>query len=130
VLHLEEVGRCRNLIAAALDIARNMHGLHAALTTLQHACSSSPNFSVAQPETWLQAQKGRRASLAALNPMMAGRLIDGLAFAADMCLSPEGRGEHECVVSVPNEYLRRITPPSDDEFKQLEQIMERSITPK
>ena len=52
------------------------------------------------------------------------------AACADMCLSPGGRGEHECVVSVPNEYLRRITPPSDDDFKALEQIMERGVTPK
>lgn len=46
-----------------------------------------------------------------------------------MCLSPEGRGQVECVVTVPNEYTKRIPPPGIDEFRQLEQIAEHSITP-
>lgn len=46
-----------------------------------------------------------------------------------MCLKPSGRGEHECVVHVPNEFMRRLTPPGDDDFKELEQISEASITP-
>lgn len=45
-----------------------------------------------------------------------------------MCLSPEGRGQPECVVTVPNEFTTRIPPPGIDEFRQLEQICEHSIT--
>ena len=47
-----------------------------------------------------------------------------------MTLDPDGRGEHECVVTVPNEFTRRIPPLSDDDFHALEQISERNITPK
>jgi hypothetical protein len=49
---------------------------------------------------------------------------------AVMCLSPEGRGQPECVVTVPNEFTTRIPPPGIDEFRQLEQICEHSITSK
>ena len=47
-----------------------------------------------------------------------------------MCLKPSGRGEHECVVHVPNEFTRRLTPPGFEDFKELEQISEGAITPK
>lgn len=50
--------------------------------------------------------------------------------AADMCLKPGGRGEHECVVHVPQEFERRLTPPGQDDFRELEQISEAGITPK
>lgn len=46
-----------------------------------------------------------------------------------MCLKPSGRGEHECVVHVPNEFTRRLTPPGFEDFKELEQISEGAITP-
>jgi hypothetical protein len=56
--------------------------------------------------------------------------LQRLLFPADMCLKPSGRGEHECVVHVPNEFTRRLTPPGFEDFKELEQISEGAITPK
>ncbi len=49
---------------------------------------------------------------------------------AVLCLSPEGRGAAECVVTVPNEFTKRIPPPGEDDFRSLEQISARAITPK
>ena len=49
---------------------------------------------------------------------------------ADLCLSPGGRGESECVVSVPNEFLERIPAPDIDDTHFLEQIVEGEITTK
>jgi hypothetical protein len=47
-----------------------------------------------------------------------------------MCLKPSGRGEHECVVHIPNEFKQRLTPPGWEDFKELEQISEGAITSK
>ena len=47
--------------------------------------------------------------------------IKGAQCFAEITESPEGRGEMECVVSVPNEYIDRI-PHTPDCQSQLEQI--------
>lgn len=39
--------------------------------------------------------------------------------AADLCLSPEGRGLLECNVQVPNEYLKLIPKPTDEDVRSL-----------
>jgi len=53
---------------------------------------------------------------------------DALDVSDYLCLSPEGRGEWELVVSVPNEFTTRIPAPGEDDVKSLEQIAERAIT--
>ena len=69
-------------------------------------------------------KRGMLASCSAeITERVPAKLPDlrGAHCSAEITESPEGRGEMECVVSVPNEYIDRI-PHTPDCQSQLEQI--------
>ena len=60
---------------------------------------------------------------------MQSSWLTGSYAAADVVgLSPEGRGVMEAVVSIPNQYLAQIPPPSPEDMRALAELSPSGTT--